>query len=63
LRTDAAKRFTKVENAPAIIWKMLLVAQRRFRRLHGPELLQEVYHGATFVNGVRVMEQEWRVAA
>jgi hypothetical protein len=28
-----------------------------------PELLQEVYHGAPFVNGIRVMEQEWRVAA
>lgn len=63
LRTNAAKRFKKVENATAVIWKMLLVAQGRFRRLHAPELLQEVYHGATFVNGVRVMEHEWRVAA
>lgn len=63
LRTNAAKRFKKVENATAVIWKMLLVAQGRFRRLHAAELLQEVYHGATFVNGVRVMEQEWRVAA
>lgn len=42
---------------------MLLVAQGRFRRLHASELLQEVDHVATFVNGVRVMEQEWRVAA
>jgi hypothetical protein len=36
---------------------------QRFQRLHAPESLQEVYHGATFVNGVRVMEHEWRVAA
>ncbi|MDE2060475.1 MAG: IS256 family transposase [candidate division NC10 bacterium] len=63
LRTDAARRFKKVDNATAVIWKMLLVAQGRFQRLHAPELLQEVYHGATFVNGVRVMEHEWRVAA
>lgn len=63
LRTDAAKRFKKVENATAVIWKMLLVAQGRFRRLHAPELLQELYHGATFVDGIRVMEHEWRVAA
>lgn len=63
LRTDAAKRFKKVDNATAVIWKMLLVAQGRFRRLHAPELLAAVYHGATFVNGVRVMEHEWRVAA
>lgn len=26
LRTDAAKRFKKVENATAVLWKMLLVA-------------------------------------
>ena len=63
LRIDAAKRFKRVENATAIIWKMLLVAQQRFRRLNAPELLTEVYHGATFVNGVRVMERTWEVAA
>ena len=63
LRTDAAKRFKKVENATAVIWKMLMVAQGRFRRLNARELLAEVYHGATFVNGVRLMGQEWRVAA
>lgn len=63
LRTDAAKRFKKVENATAVIWKMLIVAQGRFRRLNAPELLAEVYHGATFVNGVRVMERAWGVAA
>ncbi|PTL36672.1 IS256 family transposase [Candidatus Methylomirabilis limnetica] len=63
LRTDAAKRFKQVENATAVIWKMLLVAQGRFRRLNAPELLAEVYHGVTFVNGVRVMERAWEVAA
>ena len=36
LRTDAAKRFKKVENAQAVIWKMLLVAEKRFRRLKAP---------------------------
>ena len=29
LRTDAAKRFKKVENATAVIWKILLIAQSR----------------------------------
>lgn len=57
LRTDTARRFKKVENATAAIWKMLLVAQQRFQRLHAPELLTEVYHGVTFVNGARVMER------
>ena len=45
LRTDAAKRFRKVENATAVIWKMLMLAERRFRRLNAPEKLMQVYLG------------------
>jgi len=45
LRTDAAKRFRKVENATAVIWKMLMLAERRFRRLDAPEKLILVYLG------------------
>ena len=54
LRTVAAKRFKKVENATAVIWKLLLVGERKFQRLHAPELLPEVWNGAQFVNGIRV---------
>ena len=54
LRTDAAKRFKKVENAQAVIWKMLLVAEQRFRRLKAPELMKDVYQGAKYVNGIPV---------
>jgi putative transposase len=43
LRTDAAKRYKKVENATAIIWKMLLLAEHKFRRLDAPEKLMQVY--------------------
>lgn len=43
LRTDAAKRYRKVENATAVIWKMLLVAEQRFHRLDAPEKLMQVY--------------------
>ena len=63
LRTDAAKRFKRVENATAVIWKMLMVAQQRFRRLNAPELMKEVYHGVRYVNGVRVKERAWEAAA
>jgi transposase-like protein len=31
LRTDAAKRFKKVPNATAAIWKLLMVAEKTFR--------------------------------
>ncbi len=63
LRTDAAKRFKRVENATAVIWKMLMVAQQRFRRLNAPELMKEVHDGARYVNGVRAQELPWEAAA
>jgi len=42
LSTTAAKRYKKVENATAVIWKALLVAQKKFRRPDAPHLLAEV---------------------
>jgi len=53
LRTAAAKRFKKVENATAVIWKTLLIAEKTFRRLDAPELLADVASGVVYVNGVR----------
>jgi hypothetical protein len=43
----------KVENATALIWKMLQVAESTFRRLKGAELLPAVYAGAHYVDGVK----------
>jgi transposase-like protein len=64
LRTDAAKRYKRVANATALIWRVLLVAESRFRRLDAPELLAEVYQGVTYVDGLRVStERKRRVAA
>jgi len=54
LRTDAAKRYKKVENAIAVIWKALMIAEKRFRKLEAPELLKDVYEGKEFVDGVAV---------
>jgi len=54
LRTDAAKRYKKVANAEALIWKILMIAEKKFRRLNAPELLEDVYAGKTFVDGVAV---------
>lgn len=63
LRTVAAKRFKKVENATAVIWKLLLLAERRFRRLNAPELLEQVWQGVQFVDGVRVPDHPQEAAA
>ena len=53
LRTTAAKRFKKVENATAMIWKLLQVAESTFRRLKGAEFLPAVYAGVQYTDGVQ----------
>lgn len=63
LRTGAAKRFKKVENATAVIWKILMVAQKTFKKIAAPELLAELAEGAVYVNGVKVKNAEPKVAA
>ena len=63
LRTTAAKRYKKVANATALIWKLLLVAESAFRRLDHPELLPEVAEGVKYVNGVRVITSKREAAA
>ena len=52
LRTDAAKRYKRVDRAIAVIWKMLMVAEQRFRRLKAHELMEDVYLGAQYVDGI-----------
>ena len=64
LRTTAAKRFKKVENGTAIIWKLRQVAASSFRRLKGAELLPAVYAGIRYVDGVKqVTRTQQRMAA
>jgi putative transposase len=55
LRTTAAKRFKKVENATALLWKTLLVVEQHFRKLNAPHLCTTVYDGATYRDGVLVI--------
>jgi transposase-like protein len=65
LRTSAAKRFKRTENATAMLWKLLMVAESRFRKVHAPELMAKVAAGARYVNGrpQPVGEVEKRIAA
>ncbi len=63
LRTTAAKRFKKVENGSAMIWKLLLLAEQSFRRLNAPELQPAVYAGAKYVDGIAVKGRPARLAA
>jgi transposase-like protein len=64
LRTTAAKRFNRVENAIAVIWKTLLIAEKTYRRLDAPELLADVASGTICISGLRAMDhREKKVAA
>ena len=57
LRTDAAKRFKKVENATAVIFKMLMLAEERFRRLNAPERMKQVFLGVQFRDGIEIKQE------
>ena len=63
LRTSAAKRYKLVANATAVIWKTLLLAERRFRRQGATRLLAEVAEGAVYEDGERIKSQIEEAAA
>ncbi len=63
LRTAAGKRYKRVENATALIWKVLLIAESAFRRLDHPELLPEVAEGVTYRDGIRIVKTKSEAAA
>ena len=63
LRTGAAKRYKKVENATAIIWKMMLLAERKFRKLNAPEKLYQVFLGVSYYDGVEAKQEKELVTA
>jgi putative transposase len=63
LRTDAAKRFKKVANATAVTWKMLLIAEQRFRKLDAPEKMTEVYLGINSTDTGEIKQEEMLAVA
>jgi putative transposase len=63
LRTSAAKRFKRVENATALIWKLLLVVEQHFRKLNAPHRCTQVYAGVAYRDGTRVVTRVRECAA
>jgi transposase-like protein len=63
LRTGAAKRFKRVEHATALIWKLLTVAEKRFRKLDAPHQLKDVFEGRRFEDGKPVSDHQRKEAA
>ena len=57
LPTNAGKRYKRVQGATALIWRVLMVAEQRFRKLNACELLPAVYAGQRYQDG-QPIEQE-----
>ena len=51
LRTNAGKRYKRVQGATALIWRLLMVAETRFRQCNAYELLQDVFEGKKYNDG------------
>ena len=51
LHTSAAKPFSKVDGVTALIWKLLMVAERRFRKLNAFHLLPGVLQDVRYEDG------------
>ena len=63
LRTDAAKRFKNVDNATAVVWKTLLIAEGKFRRINSPKLLPAVAAGQQYHDGLPIKRGQHQEAA
>ena len=66
LRTSAARRFKRVDHATAVIWKTLMLAERKFRKVNEPALMMHVALGTPYRNGKRIhclFEEREKVAA
>jgi len=57
LRTNAGKRYKRVAGATALIWRVLRVAEKRFRKLNGAELMPAVYAGQKCKDGIPIQQK------
>jgi len=57
LRTAASRRFKSHVNATCLIWKTLMVAEMRFRKLDAPELVAKVVDGTQYQDGKEIQKE------
>lgn len=56
LRTAASRRFKSTVNATCLIWKTMMIAEMRFRKLNAPHLVERVADGRKYKDGVDVQK-------
>jgi transposase-like protein len=54
LRTSAARRIKSSRSALYLIFRLILQAQKRWRRINAPEMVQKVIDGVKFKDGLEV---------
>ena len=62
LRTNASRQYQRVEGAKVVMWKMLRVAEKSWRKLHAPELLPLVTSNVTFKDGMMAQSETFAKA-
>jgi putative transposase len=64
-RTNAARRIKSPRSALYLIFQLILRAQRRWRRINAPEMVQKVIDGVKFENGkeIKIINKKQRKAA
>jgi putative transposase len=63
LRTNAARRIKSPRSALYLIYALITRAQKRWRRINSPELINDVIKGVKFKNGIKVKTKKQRKAA
>jgi len=63
VRTEGAKRQKKVANGEALMWKILLIAEKKFRRVNVAKLLEALYASTKFADGIAGKVTQRRLAA
>ena len=58
LRTNAARRIKSARSALYLIFQLILQAQKRWRRINAPEMVQKIIDGDKFENGIEVKPEK-----
>jgi len=63
LRTNAARRIKSPRSALYLIYALIIRAQKRWRKINAPELINDVMAGVKFENGIKIKTKKHKKAA
>lgn len=63
LRTNAARRIKSPRSALYLVYALIIRAQKRWRKINAPELINDVIAGVKFENGIKIKSRKKRKVA